>query len=113
MVKERVSYIDRSATVAWGATSDTSSLVATGTVAGAISDSFDSSASLELFSIDLGSRTGQMDLLGSVPLSERFHKLTWGTYGVDQGTLPYGMLAGGMVDGTVKVFDPKRLAKYA
>ena len=113
MVKERVAYVPRSATVAWGPSHETAGMVACGTVAGAISDSFDASASLDIFSMDLGSKSGQMDLLGSVQLTERFHRLAWGTCGIDKGHLPYGMLAGGMVDGTIKVFDPAKITRYA
>ena len=42
-MKERISYIRRGATVAWGPTHETASYIAAGTVAGAISDSFDAS----------------------------------------------------------------------
>lgn len=110
MVKSRVSYISRGATVAWGPTSQTAGLLAAGTVAGAISESFDASAALEIFSLDLGSGSGEMPVLGSVQLPERFHSLAWGTGGSDNGSLPHGMLAGGMVDGTVKVFNPAAIA---
>ena len=43
VMKERISYIRRGATVAWGPTHGTASYIAAGTVAGAISDSFDAS----------------------------------------------------------------------
>ena len=43
VMKERISYIRRGATVAWGPTHETASYIAAGTVAGAISDSFDAS----------------------------------------------------------------------
>lgn len=106
MPKERVSFISRGATVAWGPTNETSSLVAAGTVAGAVSDSFDSAAALEIFSMDLGSKSGEMSLLGSVQTGERFHRLAWGMQGVANGTLPHGMLAGGMADGSIGVYNP-------
>ena len=105
-MKERVAYIPRGATIAWGPTSETAGLIAAGTVAGAISDSFDASASLEIFEMDLGSKSGQMQQLGALQTAERFHRLAWGSCGADNGSLPYGMLAGGMVDGTIKVFNP-------
>lgn len=110
-MKERVAYIPRGATVAWGPTYESGSMVAAGTVGGAFDGSFDASASLEIFQMDLGSKTGQMELLGSVQTTERFHRLAWSNFGVDNGSLPFGMLAGGMVDGTVKVFDPAVMAK--
>ena len=104
--RSRVAAVSRSATVAWGPTSAHANLMAAGTVAGAISDSFDASAQLEIFSLDLGSRTGEMPLLGSVQTNDRFHRLAWGRYGHESGALSHGLLAGGMVDGTIKVFNP-------
>ena len=77
-----------------------------------LSDVFASiAAALEIFSQDLGSASGEMQLLGSVQTTERFHRLAWGVGGVDSGSLPMGMLAGGLVDGTVKVYNPSAMVK--
>ena len=57
----KVAGVQRSSTVAWGASLEHSSLLAAGTVAGAISDSFDSSAHLEVFKLD--SQAGELGLL--------------------------------------------------
>ena len=104
--RPRVAGVQRSATVAWSPTSQHATLMAAGTVAGAISDSFDATAQLELFSLDLGARTGDMPLLGSVQTSERFHRLAWGSHGHDSGAFSHGIIAGGMVDGSIKIFNP-------
>ena len=109
----KISGVGRSATVAWGASSEHADLLAAGTVAGAISDNFDSSAHLEVFKLDMASRTGELSLLGSVSSSERFHRLAWGTKGMENGSMPYGMLAGGMVDGSIKIYSPATLMAYA
>jgi hypothetical protein len=111
MVKQRVAFIPRGATVAWGPTTDCAGMIASGTVGGAFDGSFDATASLEIFQMDLSSKTGQMEMLGSVQTPERFHRLAWGSFGANCSSLPLGMLAGGMVDGTVKVFDPAILAR--
>ena len=102
----RVGGVSRSATVAWGASSAHANLIASGTKAGAISDSFDNTSHLELFSLDLMSSSQEMALLGSVQTNERFHRLAWGNAGMADGSLPYGIIAGGMDDGTVKIFNP-------
>ena len=86
-------------------------MIASGTVGGAFDGSFDATASLEIFQMDLSSKTGQMEMLGSEQTPERFHRLAWGSFGSNCSSLPLGMLAGGMVDGTVKVFDPAVLAR--
>ena len=111
MVKERISFVNRSATVAWCPVNEKGELVAAGTVANAISDSFDASAALEIFAQDLDSVSGEMKLLGSVQTNERFHRLAWGVSGVDSGSLPLGMLAGGLVDGTVNIYNPAAMIK--
>lgn len=111
MVKQRVAFIPRGATVAWGPTTDCAGMIASGTVGGAFDGSFDATASLEIFQMDLSSKTGQMEMLGSAQTPERFHRLAWGSFGANCSSLPLGMLAGGMVDGTVKVFDPAVLAR--
>ena len=102
----KVSSVGRSATVAWGNTSEHANLLAAGTVAGAISEPFEPPAHLEIFQLDLAASTKEMKCLGSVQAAERFHRLAWGTKGVSDGSLPYGLLAGGMVDGTIKVYNP-------
>ena len=61
----KVAGVQRSSTVAWGASLEHSSLLAAGTVAGAISDSFDSSAHLEVFKLD--SQAGELGLPQVVP----------------------------------------------
>ena len=105
-MKERISYIDRSATVAWCPLTSQAGLIAAGTVANAISDSFDASAALEIFSLDMGSSSEKMSMLGAVQTNDRFHSLAWSLGGADTGALPSGMLAGGLVDGSIKVFNP-------
>lgn len=104
----KLKSISRSGTFAWSATSDHPALLATGTVAGAIDDTFQSSAQLEVFSLDLTSSTEDMPLLGSATTTERFQKLAWGA-GSDAGAFPYGVLAGGMVDGSIQIYNPARL----
>ena len=100
------SGVNRSSTVAWCGSAEHASLLAAGTVAGAYSESFDTTAHLEIFNLDLGSSSSEMPCLGSIQTSERFHRLAWGTMGVADGSRPYGILAGGMVDGTIKIFNP-------
>ena len=58
---------------------------------------------MDLFNLNLGSGDGEaVGTMGTVEAAERFHRLAWGTYGED-GAYPFGLLAGGMDDGTVQV----------
>ena len=101
-----IGSVKRSATVAWGASSDYANLLAAGTVAGAISDSFDTSSQLEILSVDVTSSGAELPSLGMVQTSERFCKLAWGIQGIEDGSLPMGLIAGAMVDGSIKIYNP-------
>lgn len=70
--------IERSATVGFCPTPAGKSLMAAGTVAGAIDMSFSTNAVLEIFSLDFASGQEAPQLVGSVPVPERFNRLVWG-----------------------------------
>jgi len=101
----KLKSIQRSGTLAWSTSADRPALLAAGTVAGAIDDSFECTAHLEIFDLDLASADQSMPLLGSVTTSERFQRLAWGA-GSGTAGFEHGVLAGGMVDGGIKVFNP-------
>lgn len=101
--------VNRSATVAF---SPMSPVLAAGTMAGAIDLSFSSSACLELFGVDLSSSESELKLLGNVPVSDRFNRLSWGKFGSDTKHFPHGIIAGGLVDGSVNLWDPSKLLRY-
>ena len=101
-------------------------LIACGTVAGAMDDSFSTSASLEIFQIDHAhhrsdwneaeddesNRWRELKVRGSgVSVTERFNRLSWGSFRTD--LLPLGVLAGGLSDGTVQLFDPNVMVNTA
>ena len=94
----------------------TSTLIACGTVAGAMDDSFSTTASLEVFSVDhshassfdSSSNTNECEMVGTgVSVTERFHRLCWGDQVSER--LPAGILAGGLADGTVQLYDPNAM----
>ncbi|KAJ1471406.1 hypothetical protein T484DRAFT_1977796 [Baffinella frigidus] len=90
----------RSATVAWSPLNDNRGLLAVGTVANAIDDSFETTADLEILQVDFSSGSPkEMPTKGKVKCSERFHRLAWGGQG--SGASSMGMVAGGMIDGSI------------
>ena len=105
----RVGSIPRSVTVAWSSSSEHSGLLAAGTAAGAISETFDTSSFLEIFSLDLTSGSSELPLLGSLASADRYNRLTWGTKGIADGSLPYGILAAGTINGAIQIVDPAKL----
>ena len=106
----KLKEMPRSAAVAWSPLASKSNLIAAGTVAGAIDDSFASTGSLEILEVDFSNMGDQMTVKGKVEVSDRFNKLAWGMKGVSEGSHPYGLLAGGMVDGTVNIWNAASIA---
>ena len=92
----------------------TSSHLATGTMAGAIDLSFSTTACLEIFETDYASAETEMPVVGkAVPSTERFHRIVWGNAGVGSEETRLGLIAGGLVDGTVNVYNPAKIVDGA
>ncbi|GLC43098.1 hypothetical protein PLESTF_001202800 [Pleodorina starrii] len=98
--------VDRSATAAF---CPHGPYLAAGTVAGAIDISFSTSSVLEIFPLDFSNGTDYLTPCGSVAAPERFNRLAWGQHLPDQSFLQLGLLAGGLADGSVCLWDPTAL----
>ena len=51
-----------------------------------------------------------MFLKHAIFYSSRFSSIAWSQMAINSGEYPYGLVAGGMVDGNIHVWDPARLA---
>ncbi|GER48620.1 transport protein SEC31 [Striga asiatica] len=83
--------------------------MAAGTMAGAVDLQFSSSANLDVFELDFASNDRQLILAGSAPSSERFNRISWGKGSADSEEYSLGLVAGGLVDGNVGLWNPKSL----
>ncbi|XP_031127310.1 protein transport protein SEC31 homolog B-like [Ipomoea triloba] len=83
--------------------------LAAGTMAGAVDLSFSSSANLDIFKLDFGSDDQQLILAGSVTSSERFNRLSWGKALPNSEQFSLGLIAGGLVDGHIGLWNPRPL----
>ena len=82
-------------------------------MAGAIDLSFSTTACLEIFSTDYADGEFEMPTRGkAVPSTERFHRLVWGRGAASEETR-LGLIAGGLVDGTVNVYNPAKIVDGA
>ncbi|CAH1416513.1 unnamed protein product [Lactuca virosa] len=102
-----IKEVNRSASVAFAPEAP---LIAAGTMAGAVDMSFSSSANLEIFQLDFQSDDRKLPLVGAIPISEPFNRLSWGkspTSGSEEFSL--GLVAGGLVDGTIGIWNPRLL----
>ncbi|CAN8280575.1 unnamed protein product [Cochlearia groenlandica] len=83
--------------------------MAAGTMAGAVDLSFSSSANLEIFKLDFQSDDQDLPLVGEIPSSERFNRLAWGRNGSGSEEFSLGLIAGGLVDGNIDLWNPLSL----
>uniref|UniRef100_A0A0D6QV06 Sec16 Sec23-binding domain-containing protein n=1 Tax=Araucaria cunninghamii TaxID=56994 RepID=A0A0D6QV06_ARACU len=96
----------RSALVAF---SPEAPLIAAGTLAGAFDLSDASAAKLEIFKLDFQSYDPELPVVGECPSTEQFSRLSWGNVGIGTEDYPYGVIAGGLSDGTIHVWNPAKL----
>ncbi|CAN6312709.1 unnamed protein product [Urochloa humidicola] len=85
--------------------------LAAGTVAGAVDADFSSASTVELFGLDFRSDAADLPLLASAPAPDRFYRLRWSkplALGAE-GSLGLGLLAGGLGDGTVALWNPRAM----
>ncbi len=109
-------YINRTATFAWSpATYESDSpLIATGTVAGALDESFSNESVLELWrpsyaasSADAAvSASADAKPLGTISTSARFNRLAWGYANPSRSK---GLLAAGLENGELGIWDAEKV----
>ena len=85
--------------------------MAAGTMAGAVDLSFSSSASLEILKLDFQSDEWELPVVAECPSSERFNRLAWGKNGTSSDGFVLGLLAGGLVDGNINIWNPLTLIR--
>ncbi|KAK8481088.1 hypothetical protein V6N13_046023 [Hibiscus sabdariffa] len=85
--------------------------MAAGTMAGAVDLSFSSSANLEIFKIDFTNDDREIPVVGECPTSERFNRIAWGKTGSGSDEFSLGLIAGGLVDGNIDLWNPLSLIR--
>jgi hypothetical protein len=62
----------------------------------------------QIFKLDYSNPSSDMPLAGgAVAANERFHRLAWGPLQTEG--MPHGLIAGGLVDGSVNLYNPARI----
>ncbi|XP_052903590.1 protein transport protein Sec31A isoform X1 [Anopheles moucheti] len=108
----KVKELQKMVNVAWSPAQQVPIMLAAGTAAQQLDASFNTAASLELYSINLADPSYDLELKGSQPSTHRFHKLLWsplaGTAG-EPGTAPSGLITGGCESGVLQVYNVAQL----
>ncbi|ORX62050.1 hypothetical protein DM01DRAFT_1331515 [Hesseltinella vesiculosa] len=105
---KRLNEIHRTATFAWSPGQQVP-LIAAGTVAGALDDSFSNASELELFRLDLTSSSRDLSPVGKISSPARFNTLAWGCHSPEK---PLGVIAGGLENGELALWDPSAILDH-
>ncbi|XP_064798278.1 protein transport protein Sec31A isoform X2 [Oncorhynchus masou masou] len=105
----KLKEINRTAIQSWSPAQHHPVYLAAGTSAQQLDASFSTSASLEIFELDLAEPSLDMKLRGAYSSSHRYHKLVWGPHGMDAQGLPSGVLIAGGENGDVILYDPAKI----
>uniref|UniRef100_A0A8B9C7W3 Protein transport protein Sec31A n=1 Tax=Anser brachyrhynchus TaxID=132585 RepID=A0A8B9C7W3_9AVES len=106
--KMKLKEVDRTAMQAWSPAEQHPIYLATGTSAQQLDATFSTSASLEIFELDLADPS--LDMKSSCGcLSCRYHKLIWGPHSMTAGERVSGVLIAGGENGNVILYDPAKI----
>ncbi|XP_014475273.1 PREDICTED: protein transport protein Sec31A isoform X2 [Dinoponera quadriceps] len=97
----KIKELLKNVNVAWSPPAQHPIMLATGTAAQQLDASFSTSASLDLYSLNLQQPGYEMELKASIPSDHRFHKIVWGPY----GNKPAGIIVGGCDYGMIKIYS--------
>ncbi len=105
--------IQSASSIAWAPSSyEYKSLLAAGNAQGALDEHFQTSARLELYSADLASPAKEPMFLGAVAVAQcNFSKVAWGAKGNQDNSHHLGIIAGGMSNGALHLWDAQKIAE--
>jgi hypothetical protein len=110
----KLKQIGKSSTVAWSPIYEHRELLVAGTVSGSIDTDFDTSSSLELYSLSNVGCDDPPILLGSCTATERFNKIVWcNPFSTQSDYYSLGVVAGGHTNGAVSLWNPSVLLGQA
>ncbi|NWS18397.1 SC31A protein, partial [Pachyramphus minor] len=105
----KLKEIDRTAMQAWSPVQQHPIYLATGTSAQQLDATFSTSASLEIFELDLSDPSLDMKTCATFSSSHRYHKLIWGPHSMTSGERVSGVLIAGGENGNVILYDPAKI----
>ncbi|KAJ8286744.1 hypothetical protein GJAV_G00042790 [Gymnothorax javanicus] len=109
VVRMKLKEINRTAIQAWSPAQQHPIYLAAGTSAQQLDATFSTSASLEIFELDLAEPKLSMKSCGTFSSSHRYHKLVWGPHGMNSQGHPAGVLIAGGENGSLILYDPAKI----
>ncbi|KAM9010415.1 protein transport protein Sec31B isoform 2-T2 [Ara ararauna] len=100
----KLKEIERTAVQAWSPANHHPIYLATGTSAQQLDASFSTNATLEIFEVDFRDPSLDMKQRGTLPASNRFHKLIWGNFG-NGSAESSGVIIGGGDNGVLTMYS--------
>ncbi|OXB59740.1 hypothetical protein ASZ78_001862 [Callipepla squamata] len=104
----KLKEIERTAVEAWSPANHHPIYLATGTSAQQLDASFSTNATLEIFEVDFRDPSLDMKQKGTLPASNRFHKLIWGNFG-NGSPESSGVIIGGGDNGVLTMYSAHRI----
>ncbi|NWY60178.1 SC31B protein, partial [Chionis minor] len=104
----KLKEIERTAVQAWSPANNHPIYLATGTSAQQLDASFSTNATLEIFEVDFRDPSLDMKQKGTLPASNRFHKLIWGNLG-NGSPESSGVIIGGGDNGALTMYSVHRI----
>ncbi|KAM7051868.1 protein transport protein Sec31A isoform 7-T8 [Acridotheres tristis] len=105
----KLKEIDRTAMQAWSPAQQHPIYLATGTSAQQLDATFSTSASLEIFELDLADPSLDMKSCATFSSAHRYHKLIWGPHSMTSGDRVSGVLIAGGENGNVILYDTAKI----
>ncbi|NXI07439.1 SC31A protein, partial [Irena cyanogastra] len=105
----KLKEVDRTAMQAWSPAQQHPIYLATGTSAQQLDATFSTSASLEIFELDLADPSLDMKSRATFSSSHRYHKLIWGPHSMTSGDRVSGVLIAGGENGNVILYDSAKI----
>ncbi|XP_014114519.1 PREDICTED: protein transport protein Sec31A isoform X11 [Pseudopodoces humilis] len=105
----KLKEIDRTAMQAWSPAQQHPIYLATGTSAQQLDATFSTSASLEIFELDLADPSLDMKSCATFSSSNRYHKLIWGPHSMTSGDRVSGVLIAGGENGNIILYDSAKI----
>ncbi|XP_065490943.1 protein transport protein Sec31A isoform X13 [Caloenas nicobarica] len=105
----KLKEVDRTAMQAWSPAQQHPIYLATGTSAQQLDATFSTSASLEIFELDLSDPSLDMKSCATFSSSHRYHKLIWGPHSMTSAERVSGVLIAGGENGNIILYDPAKI----